>query len=84
MAGWQRLSSVDIDETEESALVDVFDLIIPAAVATYYDSSARNGATVRDREALEELAHRPLGDVLSQVEWFGHDGLVGPCLTARY
>lgn len=45
MANWQRLATTDLDETEESAVGDVFDLLIPETVATYYDSFVRNGAT---------------------------------------
>ena len=47
MANWQRLSGDDIDDTEEFAIGDVFDALIPEDVATYYDSFIRNGATVR-------------------------------------
>jgi hypothetical protein len=73
MANWERLDHSDIDETEESAVGDVFSLLIPETVAVYYDSFIRNGATVRDREALERLMKRPLSDVLDQVEWFEDD-----------
>lgn len=69
MANWQRLDQDVLDETEESAVGDVFDLLIPDSVATYYDSPVRNGATVRDRRALEQLMRRPVGDVLDHVEW---------------
>lgn len=89
MANWQRLSGSDIDETEESAVGDVFDLLIPESVATYYDSSVRNGATVRDPGALEQLMHRPMADLLDRVEWFEHDDVVelsadGTLLIAQY
>lgn len=89
MANWQRLSGSDIDEIEESAVGDVFDQLIPDSVATYYDSAVRNGATVRDRKALEQLMRRPLGDVLRQVEWFEHDEVLelsadGTLLIAQY
>lgn len=73
MANWQRLSGSDLDETEESAVGEVFDALIAKDVATYYDSFVRDGTTVRDREGLERLMQRPLSDVLDQVEWFEHD-----------
>jgi hypothetical protein len=67
----------------------VFDALIAEKVATYYDSFVRNGATVRDREALERLMRRPISEVLDQVEWFGHDGMLelsadGTLLIAQY
>ena len=64
-------------------------LLIPESVATYYDSSVRNGATVRDRGALEQLMHRPIRDLLDRVEWFEHDDVLelsadGTLLIAQY
>ena len=89
MDNWERLGRTQIDETEESAVGDVFDLLIPEPVAAYYDSCVRNGATVRDRMVLERLMRRPLGDITDHVEWFEHDGLlelsaVGTVLIAEY
>ena len=89
MANWQRLCSDDIDDTEESAVGDVFDALIPEDVATYYDSFVQNGATVRDRAALEQLMKRPLSDVIDQVEWFEDDEVLeisaaGTLLIAEY
>lgn len=89
MANWQRLGGSDLDETEESAVGEVFDALIPESIATYYDSFVRNGATVRDREALERLMRRPMSEVLDQVEWFEADGLLelsadGTLLIAEY
>jgi hypothetical protein len=67
----------------------VFDALIPENVATYYDSFVRNGATVRDREALERLMRRPISDVLDHAEWFEHDEVLelstdGTLLIAKY
>jgi hypothetical protein len=89
MANWLRLGGSDLDDTEESAVGEVFGALIPEGVATYYDSFVRNGATVRDREALEGLMHRPMSDVLDHVEWFEHDDVVelsaeGTLLIAEY
>jgi hypothetical protein len=89
MANWERLACSDIDETEESAVGDVFSLLIPDTVATYYDSCVRNGATVLDGEALEQLMARPLSDVTDRVEWFEHDDVLelsagGTLLIAEY
>jgi hypothetical protein len=79
----------EIDEPEEWAISEVFDILILDSIATYYDSSVRNGATVRDREALEQLMRRPIGDVLDQVEWFEHDEVLelsadGTLLIAQF
>lgn len=76
MANWKRLGGSDLDETEESAVGEVFDTLIPEDVVTYYDSFVRNGATVRNREALEHLMRRPMSDVLDHVEWFEHDDVL--------
>lgn len=89
MANWQRLGGSDLDETEESAVGEVFDALVPEDVATYCDSFVRNGATVRDRGALERLMQRPISDVLDHVEWFEHDEVLelsadGTLLIAQY
>jgi len=89
MANWQRLSGGDLDETEESAVGELFDALIPEDVAIYYDSFVRNGSTVRDREALERLMRRPMSYVLDHVEWFEHDEVLelsadGTLLIAEY
>ncbi|WP_062894557.1 hypothetical protein [Mycobacterium avium] len=70
MANWQRLNDYEIDDTEEVAAGEVFDGLIPKEVATYYDSFVRNGATVRDSDALERLMRQPMSDILEQVQWF--------------
>jgi hypothetical protein len=75
MANWERLGGSEIDDTEESAVGEVFDVLIPDTIAAYYDSFVRNGATVRDIAALERLMQRPLRDVMDHVEWF-EDGEV--------
>lgn len=89
MANWQRLDGGGLDPTEESAVGEVFDALIPESVATYYDSFVRDGATVRDRDALERLMQRPMSDVLDHVEWFEHDEVLelseqGTLLIAHY
>jgi hypothetical protein len=89
MANWERLDQGSLDEAEEWAVEAVFSLLIPEAVATYYDSSVKDGATVRDGSALEHLMRRPLDSVLEQVEWFEHDEVIelsadGTLLIAEY
>ncbi|WP_157931069.1 hypothetical protein [Mycobacteroides abscessus] len=69
MADWERIGGGRLDMVEESAVLDVFKLLIPDDVATYYDS-VRHGTTILDRLAMEELLKRPLSDVLDRVEWF--------------
>lgn len=89
MANWQRLDRDGLDETEEWAAAEVYETLIPPEVATHYRSFVRNGATVRDRAELERLMHRPLRDVLDQIEWFEHDDVLelspgGTLLIAEY
>ena len=89
MANWQRLSGSDIDDSEESAFGDVFDILIPESIARYDNSSVRNGATVRDRAALEQLMRRRMDDLLDCVEWFDHDDVMelsadGTLMIAQY
>lgn len=89
MAHWQRLDSYDFDETEESAVCEVFDALIPDEVATHYDSFVRGGTTIRDQGALERLMRRPMRNVIDQVEWFEHDDVLelspaGTLLIAEY
>jgi hypothetical protein len=89
MTNWKRLGHSEIDETEESAVGDIFDLLVPESVAAYYDSCVRNGATVRDRGVLERLMQRPLSDVTDHVEWFEDDDVLelsadGTLLIAEY
>lgn len=89
MANWERLNDYEIDDTEEVAAGEVFDGLIPKEVAAYYDSFVRNGATVRDSDALERLMRQPMSDILEQVEWFKRDDVLelsaeGTLLIARY
>ncbi len=89
MANWQRLNGDGLDETEEWAAAVVYEALIPYEVATHYDSFVRNGATVRNRDELERLMHRPMHDVLDQVEWFEHGDVLelspdGTLLIAEY
>jgi hypothetical protein len=73
MANCQRIDGGKLDMIEESAVLDVFKLLIPENIATYYDS-ARHGTTILDQCAMEELLKRPLTDVLDRVEWFERGG----------
>ena len=89
MADWQRLSGVDVDETEVSAIDDAFSNLFRTTLRCSIDSFIRYGATVRDRAALELLMKRPLSDDLNQVEWFEDDDVVelsaaGTLMIAEY
>lgn len=75
MANWQRLDQDALDETEDWAVTEVFDLLIPEDVAAYDRSLVRHGASVYRSDALEQIMHRPLEDVLKRVEWFAHNGI---------
>ncbi len=89
MANWERLDHCCLDEAEEWAVEEVFSLLIPDNVAAHYESMVKDGATIRDCVALEQIIRRPLGDVLKQVEWFEHDRVIelspdGTLLIAEY
>ena len=89
MAGWERLDHYSLDEPEEWAVEEVFSLLVPNDVAVQYESMVKDGATVHDRVALEQIIRRPLDDVLEQVEWFEHVGdlelsACGTLLIAEY
>lgn len=74
MASWQRLDNDDLDETEDWAVTDVFDLLIPEDVAAFDRSIVRHGTTIYQREALEGILRVPLSDFLEQFEWFEEAG----------
>ena len=89
MANWQRLDHDSLDETEDWAVPDVFDLLISEDVAAFERSFVRHGASVYQQEALEHIMRRPLSDVLEQVEWFEQVGTIelsanGNLLIAEY
>lgn len=75
MANWERIDGGRLDSVEESAVLDVFQLLIPGDVAIYYDST-RYGTTILDRHAVEELLKRPLTYVLERAEWFERGSVV--------
>jgi hypothetical protein len=75
MANWQRLDQEALDDTEDWAVTEVFDLLIPEDVAAYDRSCVRHGVSVYRSEALEQIMRRPMIEALEQVEWFAHDGI---------
>lgn len=76
MANWQRLDRNSLDETAEWAVTDVFDLLIPEAVAAFDRSLVKHGASVYQHGLLECIMRGPFGDVLDQVEWFENVGTI--------
>ena len=76
MGNWQRLDQGLLDETEDWAVTEVFDLLIPEDVAAYDRSLARHGTSLYQRDALEQIIGRQLSDVLEQAEWFERAGTV--------
>lgn len=73
-ANWHRLDSEGLDDAEQWAVLAVLIALIPEDVAVYDNSPPRHGLTVRDPAALEKLMHRPMADVLAQVDWLDDDG----------
>ncbi|OBF56784.1 hypothetical protein A5756_10570 [Mycobacterium sp. 852002-53434_SCH5985345] len=76
MANWQRLDRGLLDDAEDWAVTEVFDLLVPEDVAAYDRSLIRHGTSVYRRDAVDQLMRRSLGDVLEEVEWFEHDGVI--------
>lgn len=76
-ANWLRLSGngESLDETEQSAVLDVLvALAVPDEVVMYDNSPVRHGTSIGDVVAVERLMKRPVSDVLDQVEWFEYQG----------
>jgi hypothetical protein len=81
MANWQLLDGDSLDETEDWAVTDVFDLLLPEGVAVFDRSHIRHGTSIYRQEALERIMRCPLTDVLEHDMWFEHAGTVE--LSAR-
>lgn len=89
MAEWQRLDGNSLDEAEDWAVTDVFELLIPEGVAAFDRSLVTHGASVYERDPLEMILRRSLDEALAQVDWFEHDGIIelsacGSVLLAEY
>lgn len=59
MANWQRLDQEALDDTEDCAVTEVFDLLIPEDVAAYDRSCVRHGVSaIAPRRSSRSCADR--------------------------
>jgi hypothetical protein len=74
MANWARLDDLDLDETEQAAVEQVYLLLIPDRVAEWEWSPVRFATAVHDREALAAVLGVSLEDIVARCESFELDG----------
>ena len=74
MANWERIDQVELTVPEQSAVGQVFDLLISEEVAEYEWSPVRYATRVHQREALQALIGITVDDLLNQAEGFALDG----------
>jgi len=75
MAKWARIE-FELTDAEDGAASEVFDNLIPAAVATCEWSPVRHATAVHDRSTLERLLDADLDAVLDGVPSFDLDGIM--------
>jgi hypothetical protein len=73
MANWERIDRARLTDPEQSAVDQVFDLLIPEEVAESAWSPVRNATCIHDGEALHKLVGVAVGDLLEQAEGFELD-----------
>lgn len=83
MANWERIDQVQLTDVEDSAVGQVFDLLITDEIAEWEWSPVRYATRIHDREALRELIGITVDDLLAQAEGFELDGdlMVSPDAT---
>lgn len=74
MANWERIDQVELTDPEQTAVDQVFDLLIPSEVAECEWSSVRYTTRVHQRNALHVLIGIAVEDLLTQYEGFDLDG----------
>ncbi|RRJ85585.1 hypothetical protein EG850_12760 [Gulosibacter macacae] len=74
MANWERIDQVELTDSEQTAVGQVFDLLIPEEVAEYEWSPVRYATRVHQRNALQKLIGITVDDLLAQNEGFDLDG----------
>lgn len=74
MANWERIDQAELTDSEQSAVGQVFDLLIPDEVAEYEWSPVRYATRVHQRQALQALIGIAVDDLVEQAEGFVLDG----------
>jgi hypothetical protein len=83
MANWERIDQVQLTDVEDSAVGQVFDLLIPDEIAEWEWSPVRYATRIHDRDALREVIGIAVDDLLAQTEGFELHGdlMVSPDAT---
>lgn len=89
MANWERIDQAELTDTEQSAVGQVFDLLIPREVAAWEWSPVRYATRIHDRGTLKSIVGVTVEDLLAQTEGFDLDGDVmlsphGTLMIAEY
>ncbi|WP_431728471.1 hypothetical protein [Verrucosispora sp. TAA-831] len=73
MANWQRINDLELDDTEQACVEEVFQLLIPNEVAEIEWSPVTCATRVRDMDRLSDLIRIPMDEILAAAEWFELD-----------
>lgn len=74
MANRERIDQTELTDSEQLAVGEVFDLLIPEEVAEYEWSPVRYATRIHEREALQALIGITVDDLLAHTEGFELDG----------
>ncbi|QIM16034.1 hypothetical protein G7067_05755 [Leucobacter insecticola] len=74
MANWERIDQTELTDPEQSAVAQVFELLIPEDVAECEWSPVRDSTRIHKREELQALIGITVDDLLAQAEGFELDG----------
>lgn len=75
MSNCQRLrDDANLTDTEESAISEVFDRIVPEDIATCEWDPVKYAVTVHDPSRFESVFDVQLTEIMSSGEWFERDG----------
>ncbi len=73
MANWQRLAAFELTETEQMAMLTVFDLLVPSDIASTGSGYVRDGTHIEDVAGLERITGRALQTFVNSVASFQDD-----------
>ncbi|SCE95476.1 hypothetical protein GA0070618_2187 [Micromonospora echinospora] len=83
MSNWQRLNDLELDNTEQACVEEVFQLLIAEEIAEIEWSPVECATRVSDMGQLSSLIRVPAEEVLASAEWFDLDGdtMISPAGT---
>ena len=70
MANWQSLEDFKVTDVEECGIETVFNLLVPASVATWEWNPIKFATTVHDAEALRQFTGIATSELISDISWF--------------